>query len=111
LSAIAAYVVDLMDRSKISSSAAAAGDDVTFVRSAQQLAERAAAGGVDVAVVDLSRVDALDAITTCVSAAVTVVAFGSHVDTDRLEAARDAGAGSVLARSAFFADPAGSMRG
>jgi hypothetical protein len=103
---VAAYVVDLMDRSKIS----AAGIHVTFVRSAGALGEAVGTGRVDLVIVDLGRPDALDAIAS-EAKRVPVVAFGSHVDTDRLEAAERAGAGVVLARSQFFADPAQWMRG
>jgi hypothetical protein len=106
-----AYVVDLMDRSKVTSAAAPAGIDVTFVRSAAQL-DDAVAGGEEAGtvVVDLGRPDAIDAVTAAAGRS-RVVGFGSHVDTDRLQAARDAGAETVLARSAFFSDPARWMRG
>lgn len=55
-----------------------------------------------IVVVDLSRPDALEAIDAGAAAGARVVAYGSHVDRDRLDAAHAAGA-EVLARSAFFA--------
>jgi hypothetical protein len=103
---VTAYVTDLMDRSRLST--AAGGDDsidLTFVRTGARLQEAVASGDTDVVVVDLSRPDAVDAIEA-VSGRVRVVGFGAHVDTDRLRAARAAGSETVLARSAFFSDPA-----
>jgi len=51
--------------------------------------------------VDLAMAEAPELIELAVSYALPVVAFGPHVDTDRLEAARLAGAARVLARSRF----------
>ncbi|MGH9118011.1 MAG: hypothetical protein ACRD0A_09100 [Acidimicrobiales bacterium] len=110
MSSVVAYVVDLMDRSKMTRAAGASGIDITFVRSAAQLADALAGGGAASVVVDLGRPDAIDAITA-VAGRSPVVGYGSHVDTDRLQAARHAGAATVLARSAFFSDPARWMRG
>ncbi len=107
---VVAYVVDLMDRSKVTSAAGAAGIDVTFVRSPTKLAETVAGGDVTTVVVDLSRPDAIEAIAG-VAGRSRVIGFGSHVDTERLQAARLAGSETVLARSAFFSDPARWMRG
>jgi 2-keto-3-deoxy-6-phosphogluconate aldolase len=95
-----ALCVDLMDRSKL----AAARPDAALVRTAAALDERLLAGGVDVVIVDLSRSDAIDAITRAAAhAGVRIVAYGSHVDDERLAAARSAGAHEVLPRSRFFA--------
>jgi hypothetical protein len=52
-------------------------------------------------VVDLARPDALDALAAAVPTGARVLAYGSHVERERLDAARTAGA-EVLARSAFF---------
>jgi hypothetical protein len=92
---VAAYVPDLMDRSKV----AAAAPGAVFVRRPADLAS----AGADLAVVDLSRPGVLDAIPAVRAAGVTVVGFGSHVDRDLLAAARAAGCERVLTRSAFFA--------
>jgi hypothetical protein len=107
---VAAYVVDLMDRSKVASAAGAAGIDVAFVRSAAALSDKVAEGGVETAVVDLSRPDAVDAVAR-VAGSTRVVAYGSHVDTELLESAGRAGAEPVLARSEFFGEPARWLRG
>jgi hypothetical protein len=93
---ILAYVPDLMDRSKV-----AAGREVTLVASPAQLV--AQAGPTTTIVVDLSRPGVLEVLGVLVATGARVVAFGSHVDRERLDAARAAGA-EVLARSAFFSD-------
>jgi hypothetical protein len=95
---VVAYVPDLMDRSKV----AAAGPAVSFVPTPAALAEAAAAG--DLAVVDLGRPGAVDALPALVATGARVVAFGSHVDRETLAAARAAGCEEVLPRSAFFRD-------
>lgn len=90
---IAAYVPDLMDRSKV---AAAAGADVTFVRAPADLA----GAGADLVVVDLSRPGVLEALGQL--AGVRTIGFASHVDRPLAQAAADAGCDQVLARSRFF---------
>lgn len=92
---VVAFVPDLMDRSKVAAAAPGAG----FVARADALAE--AASDADVVVVDLSRPGVVDALPGLVASGVRVVGFGSHVDRDTLEAAKDAGA-SALPRSEFF---------
>jgi DNA-binding NarL/FixJ family response regulator len=108
---IVALVPDLMDRSKVS---AAAPGRVRFVNRAADLAATAsdAAGPAGLAVVDLGRPGALDAVRAVAALAPrpTVLAFGSHVDRDLLAAARQAGADRVLARSAFFGDLVAHLR-
>jgi hypothetical protein len=93
VSRVVAYVPDLMDRSRIS----AAVPDVAFVRNAAELVDLDAEA--DVVVLDAGRPGALDVVP---SLHARVVAFGSHVDTELLDAARAAGVDEVLPRSAFF---------
>jgi DNA-binding NarL/FixJ family response regulator len=93
LTRIAAYVPDLMDRSKV---AAAGGAEVTFVRSAADLA----AAGADLVVVDLARPGVLEVLRQL--GGTRSVGFASHVDRELIEAAREAGCDRVLARSQFF---------
>ncbi|MDQ1446571.1 MAG: hypothetical protein QOI20_3035 [Acidimicrobiaceae bacterium] len=101
---IAAYVPDLMDRSKVAAAAAeataggTAGGGIVFVASAAGLVEADA----ELVVVDLSRPGVLDALRA-LPAQVQSIGFGSHVDADLLAGARDAGCGTVLPRSQFFA--------
>jgi hypothetical protein len=49
----------------------------------------------DLAVIELGRPDAVERVRALVGAGVPVVAFGSHVATAALRAARDAGATAV----------------
>lgn len=95
MSRIAAYVPDLMDRSKV---AAAGGGDVTFVPSPADLP----GAGAAVVVVDLARPGVLEVLGR-LGAGVRSIGFASHVDTALIEAAREAGCGLVLPRSKFFA--------
>ncbi len=90
---VAAYVPDLMDRSKL----AGLGADVTFVAAPSQLADVDA----DVVVVDLSRPGVLEVLGGL--DAPRTIGFGSHVDRELLDAARAAGCQEVLPRSRFFA--------
>ena len=90
---IAAFVPDLMDRSKV---AAAGGTDVTFVRTADDLASV----GAEVVVVDLARPGVLDALPALAGA--RTIGFASHVDRELIDAARAAGCDEVLPRSRFF---------
>jgi hypothetical protein len=89
---IAAYVPDLMDRSRL-----AGVGEVTFVATPGDLA----AVEADVVVADLSRPGVLDVLGRL--GPVRTIGFGSHVDTDLREAARAAGVDEVLPRSRFFA--------
>lgn len=88
---VAAYVPDLMDRSRL-----ARLGDVTFVATPAELA----AVGADVVVVDLSRPGVLEALSGL--RGVRTIGFGSHVDRELLEAAKQAGCQEVLPRSRFF---------
>ena len=87
---IAAYVPDLMDRSRF------AGIDVEFVASPATLRDVDA----EIVVVDLSRPGVLEAVGQLEG--VRTIGFGSHVDRDLLAAAKDAGCDEVLTRSEFF---------
>jgi hypothetical protein len=88
---VAAYVPDLMDRSRLGGI-----PDVEFVTGPGALV----ASGAAILVVDLSRPGVLDVLPGL--AGRRVIAFGSHVDTDLLDAARAAGCDEVMARSEFF---------
>jgi hypothetical protein len=89
---VAAYVPDLIDRSKV----AAAGGDVVFVDDPQALPD---APG-DVVVVDLMRPGVIEVLPALQGR--RVIGFGRHTEQARLAAAAAAGCGEVLARSAFF---------
>jgi len=90
---VCVYAPDLMDRSKVVAAVPAA-------RVVAAPSEIGAAPG-DTVVLDLSRPAAIEASAGLVATGARVVGFASHVDHDRIEAARVAGC-EVLARSAFF---------
>ncbi len=75
---------DLLFRSKLAATVTAAGGEVTRDVAA-----------CDVVVVDLGPPDAMERIRSFVARGVPVVAHGSHVRTDALRAARQAGATAV----------------
>ncbi len=96
---VVAFVPDLMDRSRVSAALA----EATFVGRPEALAGSGIGAG-DVALVDLGRPGALEALPGLVATGARVIAFGAHVERDLLDAARVAGSDAVevLPRSAFF---------
>jgi hypothetical protein len=96
---VCALVSDLMDRSKIGAAVA----DVTFVRTAGACAD------ADVVIVDLARFgDQVSALRAALPSA-RLIGFGPHVDESSAEAARIAGADTVMPRSKFFRDIAAAI--
>ncbi|MBV8303513.1 MAG: hypothetical protein JOZ04_04835 [Acidimicrobiia bacterium] len=95
---VAAYVPDLMDRSKVS----AAAPDATFVARPEDLASVDA----DLVVLDLTRPGAIDVIPRVRA---KTVGFCRHTMVDVIAAAEHAGCDRVLVRSEFFADVAGAL--
>ena len=98
---IAAFVDDLLFRSKIRAAASHTGAAVSFFRDP---ADEAIAG-VSTAIVDLDgpQAVALVAGLRALRPELRIVGFVSHVQTDLIDAARQAGVGEVMARSAFTA--------
>lgn len=96
---IAAFVDDVLFRSKLRAVAAHTGADVTFFRDAKEQA----VGGATLAIVDLDGTNAIAAVSGLVAAwpGLRIVGFVSHVNADRIREARAAGATEVMARSAF----------
>lgn len=92
---IAAFVDDLLFRSKLRAVAAHTGADVIFVKDAAESA------GADLVIVDLDGPNALPIITALAGSAPRVVGFVSHVHGERIREARAAGLTEVMARSAF----------
>lgn len=88
---VAAYVPDLMDRSKV----AAARVGVSFARRPADLVDLAA----ELYVVDLTRPGVLDVVPRLGG---RVIGFANHTQREVMEAALAAGCSQVLARSAFF---------
>jgi len=104
---IVAVLDDLMFTSKIKTAAAQLGISVAFARSsAAAIAEmQKAAPSLVILDLDNPRTAPLDIVGAMkadhVLANVPTVGFVSHVHTDVIDAARKAGVGDVLARSAF----------
>jgi CheY-like chemotaxis protein len=112
---IVAAVSDLMFGSRIRAAAQLAGVSAVFVRSATELAARAAQADLILLDLDTRWLDAPASIAALkadgATGSVPIVAFGPHVDGDALLAARAAGADRVLARSAFVNALPDLMRG
>jgi CheY-like chemotaxis protein len=100
---VAAAVADLIFGARIRGAAAQAGVQVRFGRSMAELLDVAAGARTVLLDLDARWLDAPAAIRALRAAPMPprVVAFVSHVRTDAIAAARDAGADAVLARSAF----------
>ncbi|MDQ3171778.1 MAG: hypothetical protein M3Q55_16710 [Acidobacteriota bacterium] len=96
---IAAFVDDLLFRSKIRAVAGHTGADVAFLRAADD----PALAGASLAIVDLDGKNAITIVSGLVAAwpSLRVLGFVSHVHADRIRDARAAGASDVMARSAF----------
>lgn len=88
---VAAYVPDLIDRSKV-----AAAGSVTFVDRPSALAGVEA----DLVVVDLMRPGVLEALP---GVAARIIGFARHTEPELMAAAQAAGCDLVMPRSSFFA--------
>ena len=102
-SPVHALLDDLFFRARIESTAEAAGIPLFVSRSLSQLVERMDSAGGGGVLVDLALPSAPAAIAALKRRAAppAIVAWGSHVDQEAMDAARDAGADRVLPRSAF----------
>ena len=104
-SMIVAFLDDLIFATKLSSTASVVGATVTIVRTLAELGEQLDSAAVELLMVDLSagRDDPLEAIAIARASSpeVQIVAFGPHVEGELMNAARQRGADTVLARSAF----------
>ena len=104
---ILAVLDDLMFTSKIKTAATQLGVAVTFARSKDAALAAMLAGAPTLVILDLNnpRVDPLGIVSAMKQeptlAAVATLGYASHVQTDVIDAARHAGVGEVLARSAF----------
>jgi DNA-binding NarL/FixJ family response regulator len=104
---VLALAADLLFASRIRGAGQAAGTAVALARTPDELVRQAAAHQPALILVDLhARGDAASAIRAIRQAQSGVrsriVAFASHTDAAAIQAARDAGADRVLARSAFM---------
>ena len=104
---ILAVLDDLMFSSKIKTAANGLGVDLRFSRSVDGALETMRKNPTTMVIFDLNneRVSALAIVAAMKQdpalASIPTVGFGSHVHVDVLDAARQAGVGEVLARSAF----------
>lgn len=100
-------VDDLLFASKIGAAARAVGATVAFEKDASRVVERVKSDRPSLVIFDLDtpRLRALETIVTLKTDAATAgtptLGYVSHVQTARIAAARAAGIGEVLARSAF----------
>ena len=100
-------VDDLMFASRISSAAKALGVAIVFARSPEAIVEAVRATSPRLVILDLNsaRVRPLEAVAALKAdptlAAVPIVGFVSHVQTELIAEARQAGVDQVMARSAF----------
>ena len=102
---IVALVTDLMFSSRIMAEARAVGAKVKIVRSLESLNEQLTTGQFTTLIIDLNTdgIDVIEAIRATRNAAsqTRMVCLVSHVQADLMQAAREAGAHEVMARSAF----------
>jgi PleD family two-component response regulator len=104
---ILAILDDLMFTSKIKTAASQLGAGVSFARSSAAALAEMRTHPPALVIFDLNnpRTDPIGTVAQMKSdpalASIPTVGFVSHVDTDVIEAARDAGVDEVLARSAF----------
>lgn len=96
---IAAFVDDLLFRSKIRAVASHGAGPILFVQDPADVA----LGGARLVIVDLDGKDALAIVSGLRSLwpGLRVVGFVSHVHAERIREAREAGGVEVMARSAF----------
>ena len=115
--AAVALVADMIFASRVRGAAQSAGVTAVTVSSAARLVESARQLRPRVLLIDLETrgVDAAALVAqlkgAAETAAIPIVAFGSHLNVDALHAAREAGADRVLARSAFVRDLPELLRG
>ena len=106
---VLAMVDDLMFASKIKTAARQLGVSVTFARSSADALAAMKANVPALVVLDLNnpRTDPLGTVAEMkrdpATASIRTIGYASHVQTDVIEAARQAGVDEVMARSAFTA--------
>lgn len=114
---ILAILDDLLFTSKIRSTAQHAGVTIAFARSSQGALDQMRAEAPSLVIFDLNnpRTDPMGTLAAMKAdatlAAVPTLGFVSHVDTATIDAARTAGIGTVVARSAFATNLADILRG
>lgn len=108
-------VDDLLFSSKIRATAKQAGVEITFARSPDEILQQARTIKPALAIFDLNsaKTDPVDTIAALKSdpelSAIRTIGYASHVHTELIRAARDAGADDVMPRSAFASQLAGIL--
>ena len=105
---VLAVVDDLLFSSKIRAVASGASETVAFVRNAAGVKAACAEHQPRLVLIDLDRdtfnpIEIISMIREMPAPVPRIVAFGAHVNVERLQAARAAGADQAMARSAFVA--------
>ena len=100
---VLALVADVLFRTKVEAAARQARVPLLSVSDAAQAVARLEGALPELVLIDLSLPNAVDDARALRAHAprARLVAFGSHVDAERLAQAREAGCDAVLARSAF----------
>jgi PleD family two-component response regulator len=107
---ILAAVDDLLFSSKIRTTAKQAGVELVFARTPDEIISQARALRPALVIFDLNsaKADPINTVTTLRSdpdlRSLPTMGFVSHVDTELILAAREAGVDEVMARSAFAAN-------
>lgn len=110
---VLALVPDLLTSMRIESGVQRLGGFLDVVEeSAGFYREIEASPPPQLALIDLSYawIDIGEAVAVCMHAGVPLLAFGPHIDTGRLRAARQAGVDFVYPRSRVMSDVAGTLR-
>jgi DNA-binding NarL/FixJ family response regulator len=103
---VVAVVSDLMFASRIRAAAASAGVSLRLARGSEELGTRAPSPTLVLVDAELRTGSAADTIRRlkALPEPPHIVAFASHTNATAIQAAREAGADRVLARSAFVRD-------
>ena len=103
---VIAFVEDLLFKSKIRAVAQAAGAAISFARGSDDVDGMVRKGSPELILIDLEgrsgdAIETIRAIRAAAGSGTRIIGFGSHVNVDRLRAAKEAGCDQALARSAF----------
>ena len=103
---VIAIVDDLLFGSKIRAVAKTAGATISFARGRDAVAVAVRDNSPELILIDLEgqsgdAIEMIRLIRAEAGAGPRIIAFGSHVNVERLEAAKQAGCDQALARSAF----------
>lgn len=106
LAMVIAVVDDLLFSSKIRAAAKSAGATILFARGRHAIAEAVREKSPELVLIDLEgqsgdAIEMIRVIRAEAGAGARIIGFGSHVNVERLEAAKQAGCDQALARSAF----------